>query len=296
MKKIIVYNREKKQLEEEKVYGQKILEYLYTSKTGLFLTKSIFKRKFFSKIYGNRLKTKFSKKKIMDFIIKNSIDTSEFLEDVKSFNSFNDFFIRKLKDGSRPISQDKNSLISVADSRLSVFKIQHDIVIPIKGRYFTLGQITNNENIVKRYLNGICLIFRLAPSDYHHFCFVDSGLQSKIISLGHFYNSVNPIALESNLPVFQSNYREYCEIETENFGCVLHVDVGALGVSKIVQHYPQGTNCKKGQEKGYFEFGGSTCILFFQNKTVEIDEDIIEYSQKGIEVIVKYGSSIGRKI
>lgn len=296
MKKILIYNREKKEIEEEKMYGQKILEYLYTKKTGLFLTKSVLKRKFFSKIYGNQLKTKFSKRKILDFIDKNSIDTSEFLDDINSFKSFNDFFIRKLKDEARPVSQDKDTLISIADSRLSVFKVQHDIVIPIKGRYFTLEQITNDSDLIQKYLNGICLIFRLAPVDYHRFCFVDTGIQGKIVNLGDFYNSVHPIALESNLPVFQSNYREYCEIETENFGHVLHIDIGALGVSKIIQNYPEGQECKKGQEKGYFEFGGSTSILVLKNKTVEIDEDIIEYSRKGIEVLVKYGASIGKKI
>lgn len=295
MKKIIIYNREKKILEEEKIYGQKILEYLYTKKIGLFLTKSIFKRKFFSKVYGNQLKTKFSKRKILDFIEKNSIDTNEFLDDINSFKSFNDFFIRKLKENARPIVKDKNILISIADSRLSVFKIQHDIIIPVKGRYFTLEQITNNSDLIQKYLNGVCLIFRLAPVDYHRFCYVDDGFQNKIIKLGNFYNSVHPIALESNLPVFQSNYREYCEIETENFGTVLHIDIGALGVSKIIQNNPEGKECKKGEEKGYFEFGGSTSILVFCKNTIQIDEDILEYSKQGIEVLVKYGSAIGKK-
>ncbi|GIW22945.1 MAG: phosphatidylserine decarboxylase proenzyme [Candidatus Sericytochromatia bacterium] len=296
MKKILIYNREKKSLEEEKIYGQKILEYLYTKKLGLFFTKSLLKRKFFSKVYGNQLKTKFSKRKILDFIEKNSIDTSEFLDDVNSFKSFNDFFIRKLKPEARPIAMDKDILISIADSRLSVFKIQHDIVIPVKGRYFTLEQITNNSLLIKKYLNGLCLIFRLAPIDYHRFCYLDNGIQKEIIKLGKFYNSVHPIALESNLPIFQSNYREYCEIETENFGDVLHIDIGALGVSKIVQHYPNGKKCFKGEEKGYFEFGGSTSILVFCKDTVEIDKDILEYSKQGIEVLVKYGSAIGRKL
>jgi len=208
----------------------------------------------------------------------------------------NDFFIRKLKDTARPVASSPDILISPADARLSVYKLELDTVIPVKGQKFSLTQLTNDQALSEKYHNGYCLVFRLAPPDYHRFGYIDEGVQGPIIKLGDYYHSVNPVALESNLPVFQRNYREYCEIKTENFGDVLDIDVGAMGVSKMIQNHPKGWNCKKGEEKGYFEFGGSTTILILQSGVAEIDRDILEYSEKGIETIVKYGSAIGKKL
>ena len=53
---------------------------------------------------------------------------------------------------------------------------------------------------------------------------------------------------------------------------------------------------KKGEEKGYFEFGGSTIIHLIQKDTVKIDDDILKYTDQNIEVQVKQGTTIGKKI
>jgi phosphatidylserine decarboxylase len=296
MGKITLYNRERKILENELVYGEPFLRLIYGTGPGLFLAELLLKKKFFSLFYGNLLKKPSSRKKINPYIRDHHINLEEIEDPLDSFASFNDFFIRKLKPEARPVENDPDTLISPADSRLSVFKIKHDTVFPVKGKNFSLFQLTNDTSLSEKYLNGICLVFRLAPADYHRFCYLDNGVQGPVKQLGSFYHSVSPIALESNLGVFEGNYREFCELKTENFGDVLDIDIGAMGVSKIVQNNPGGGAFKKGQEKGYFEFGGSTIVIVMQPGTVRIDDDIFEYSRLGIETLVRYGASIGRAL
>ncbi len=60
-------------------------------------------------------------------------------------------------------------------------------------------------------------------------------------------------------------------------------DIGATMVGAIVQTYKANSFVKKGEEKGYFLFGGSTCILIFEKGKVIIDKDIIENTQNKIE-------------
>jgi phosphatidylserine decarboxylase len=293
---ITLFNRESKKLEEETVFGKSFMGFMYGTKSGKLLTNLVLIKPFFSKFYGNLLKRPSSKKKIEAFIKQHNIDVSEIIAPISSFNSFNEFFIRKLKPEARPVELKPDIFISPADSRLFAYELNNETVIPVKGKKITLSELICDTQLTEKYKNGLCLVFRLAPADYHRFCFVDEGSQSTIKPIGNFFHSVNPIALDSGLPVFQGNYREYCELKTKNFGEILDIDVGALGVSKIIQHFPNGTNFKKGDEKGYFEFGGSTTILILKQGIIKLDEDIMEYSKKGIETLVKYGSPIGKKI
>ena len=81
-------------------------------------------------------------------------------------------------------------------------------------------------------------------------------------------------------------------LKTRNFGTMIQIEVGALLVGKI-QNHPV-TEFKKGDEKGYFELGGSTIILLTQSN-IAVDEDILENSRKGIETKVHYSERIGVK-
>ncbi|MEK7434027.1 MAG: phosphatidylserine decarboxylase [Cyanobacteriota bacterium] len=293
MKKIFLYNRKTKKIEEEIITGKLLIKLIYNNKIGLKLTEKILKKPKFSFWYGNLLKTKRSKNKINSFIKQHSLDINEIEDRLDSFKSFNDFFIRKLKKTSREIDHDKTAFISPADSRLIVYKIEKNTIIPVKGINFKLEQIINNKKIAEKYEDGLCFVFRLAPADYHRFCYIDDGIHGKIKSLGSYYHSVHPIALQSNSEVFQHNYREFCEIQTKNFDEILWLDVGALGVSKIIQNKPLGGEIKKGEEKGYFEFGGSTIIIVTKKNIIKLDDDIKDYSFAGIETKIKYGEKIG---
>ena len=294
---IQVYNRKTKSYEEELVAGKKYIEWTYESPIGKNVTELIAKRKIFSKLYGMYCDTKFSSKKIKSFVDDFNIDMKLAEKNITEFKSFNDFFVRKLTNEARPIDKNPYILISPGDGRLTAYEnIDLDNLVQIKGMTYSLKELINDDSIAEKYSNGICIILRLCPTDYHRFHFVDSGIPTKSTEIkGHYY-SVNPIALNNIPKLFCENKREWSILHSDNFGDVLTIEVGATCVGSIIQTYSPDKTVKKGDEKGYFKFGGSTTILFLEKDTVKIDSDILEQSKIGFECKVNCGEHIGVKI
>lgn len=293
---IQIYNRTTKSYEEELVAGKKLIEWTYESPAGKRLSELIIKKKFFSKIYGLFCDTKFSKRKINDFINNFNIDMNESIKNVNEFTSFNDFFIRELVSEARPIAIEKNILISPGDGRITAYEnIDLDKLVQIKGFTYSLKELINNNEVAAKYKDGVCFILRLCPTDYHRFHFVDSGITCESHHINGHYYSVNPVALNNIPKLFCQNKREWSLFKSDNFGDVLNIEVGATCVGSIIQTYSPNTRVNKGDEKGYFKFGGSTTILFFEKNQIKIDEDILLQSNLGYECRVKLGERIGVK-
>ena len=215
------------------------------------------------------------------------------MEQKQKFTSYNDFFTRKKKDKYLEIDKNKNHLISPADSKLTVYDIKENSMFKIKNSYYSINELLNGNKISEKYKNGKILIFRLEPSDYHRYCYIDNGTKTKNIHVQGVFHTVQNIALKK-YNVYKKNTREYTILNTENFGKVIQVEVGALIVGRIKNHHEE-YKFKKGEEKGYFEFNGSTIILIFKKDKIKIDQDIKENSINHIETIVKYGEKIGTK-
>jgi phosphatidylserine decarboxylase len=295
MEPILLYNRKTRSLEEEAIFEKDVMEFFYGSRLGFFATEFLFKHKWATELYARLQRGPGSKPKIRKFVERHGVNLDELERPIESFNTFNEFFIRRLKSSARPIDSDPASLISIADCRLSAYPIDEDAVYPVKAGSFTIARLLCNEEMAARYSGGLCLIFRLAPVDYHRFGYVDDCEQSPVERVNGFYRSVHPLSLRKMKAVFTENRREYCALKTANFGEVIHIDVGATGVGRIVQHHPGGGRFRRGEEKGYFEFGGSTVILLLKPGVAKIDNDIAEYSARGVETIVRYGERIGAK-
>lgn len=291
------YNRKTKEHEVEKVAGQRYLSWIYSSPIGANILELFVKRKLFSRLYGRYCDTKHSTRKINNFIKELDIDISLSEKQLHQFSSFNDFFIRKLSNDARPIEQDKNTLVSPGDGRLTVFTdINLNKLVQIKDLTYSLKELIDDESVCKKFQGGICLILRLNPSDYHRFHFVDSGVCDETVKIKGYYYSVNPIALNKKEKLFCENKREWSLFHSDNFGDILHVEVGATCVGTIVQTYTPGKRVSKGDEKGYFKFGGSTTILFIQKNDIKIDKDILEQSNSGFETKVLMGERIATKL
>ncbi len=295
MTPILLYHRKTGSIEEETVFEKGAMKFFYGSRLGFLITELILKHRWATEIYARLQHRAGSKSKINRFIETFGIDVAELKRPIESFNSFNEFFIRRLKPEARPIDRNPQSLISIADCRLSVYPIREGEVCPVKARSLAVAELIGDEKIAASYIGGQCLIFRLAPADYHRFCYVDDCEQSPVEVINGLYRSVHPLSLARMKAVFTENRREYCVLRTANFGEVLHVDVGATGVGRIVQNHPRGGRFKRGEEKGYFEFGGSTVILLTRPGVAKIDADIAEHSARGIETIVRYGEKIGAR-
>ncbi|OEU79451.1 MAG: hypothetical protein BA872_04360 [Desulfobacterales bacterium C00003060] len=292
--KILLYNRKTQRIEEEIVFKRRFMDFFYGSVTGRHLTHGFLSRHIISNLYGWLQKTPFSRRKIEPFISQYSINRKEILPPEDGFKSFTDFFIRKLKPGTRPVSDDMDALVAPADSRFLIRQINNDTVISVKGTDYSLEQFLASRTVAAPYINGLCLQFRLAPSDYHRFGFIDRGVQGPVHTINGRLNSVSPLAIEQMPGIMIGNYRQWCFVETIAFGTVVQVEVGAMAVGVIVQHQPYGGQCERGQEKGYFEFGGSTIVILFKPRTVCIDPDILKYSRQGIETLIRYGETVGK--
>jgi phosphatidylserine decarboxylase len=292
MKRHKVYNRRSGQLEAEVSGNVNGLSFLYKSLAGKALTP-IFTRKFVSQSYARYVKSRRSIKRIPSFIRQYNIDLSEVLHPVESFRCLNDFFIRELKSSSRMVDMDPGHLVSPADSRLLVFDLSVQDSLPVKGYWYKLHRFIQNVALAKQYSDGWCYVYRLAPCDYHRFCYIDNGHQETVKRIRGTLHSVNPIALASVNSLMAKNYRELTIMHTENFGTVLHFEVGALMVGKVILHNRIPCSFKKGEEKGWFEFGGSTVVQLFRKNAVQPDADLVEQSAKGIESLVKMGEKVG---
>lgn len=267
------------------------LKKLYNKRIGRMLIKVLINPSI-SKLGGLLLNSRLSKLGIKPFITSNSINMDDY-ED-KNFKSYNDFFIRKIKEDKRKIENDSDILISPCDSKLMVYNISPKSQFTIKNTVYTMENLVKNEAIAKEYENGQLLLFRLTVDDYHRYCYIDNGIKSKNYRIEGLFHTVNPIA-NDHYPIYKENTREYSVLQSENFGNVLMMEVGALMVGKIV-NYHENLEVKKGQEKGRFEFGGSTVIICLKEGQAIIDEDILNNTFDGIETKVQYGEKIGRKM
>lgn len=292
---VYIYDRQSKKIIEENAIKVGGLMFLYKTLTGKLLTNLVLKRRFVSKSYGRVMDGKRSLKQIPKFIEHYNIDVNEIKRPLSSFKSFNDFFIRELKAEARPIDQTPNHLISPADSRLMVWDLSKVEQVPVKGYWYKLNDLVKDEQLAAEFADGWCFMYRLAPSDYHRYGYIDNGRQEKVRKIKGILHSVNRIALAVTNSVMAKNYRELTILHTENFGKVVHIEVGALFVGKVVQRQNGPYTFKRGEEKGWFEFGGSTVIQLIKKDAVKPDADIIEQSLKSIETLVKINEKVGEK-
>ncbi|MGY0395345.1 phosphatidylserine decarboxylase [Fusobacterium sp. SYSU M8A802] len=292
--KIKYIERKTGEIKIEKVPGEKYLKFLYYNPLGELPLNLVVKKKFLTDYYGKQMDKKESTKKIPSFIKEADINIEEAKKTIDQFTSFNDFFYRELKDGARSIDFDENVLTSPADGKILVFEnLKKEKELFIKGDKFTLEEFFQDSELAKKYEGGVFLIVRLAPIDYHRFHFPCDGKISASKLIKGDYFSVSTHAIKKNFRIFCENKREFSILQTKNFGDIAMFEVGATMVGGIKQSYTPDSFVKKGEEKGYFYFGGSTCILVFEKDKIKIDKDLIENTKNGIETKVYMGEKIG---
>ena len=286
-------DRESNKLYEEDVPGKGMLKWLYGSSVGKASLNTLFRRKVVTSLGGWYMDRSWSRKRIPRFVDRYDIDLSHFVQpDGKGFRTFNDFFYRKVKPEKRPIGQ---AIVSPADGRVLAFQPLEGVnSFFIKGSEFSVETFLENRKLAEKYKGGSMVIVRLAPTDYHRFHFPADGEISETKSIKGRYYSVSPLALQKNLRIFCQNHRAHSTLATEKYGDILIAEVGATMVGSIVQSYAPNAKVEKGQEKGYFAFGGSTVILFFEAGKVVIDKDLIANTQQGHETKVNVGATIAQ--
>ncbi|MDD6308919.1 MAG: phosphatidylserine decarboxylase [Clostridia bacterium] len=236
------------------------------------------------------LQSRASKALIKPYIKRHGIDMKPFAG--QTYKSFGAFFARK-----RPLclqSGEDTQLISPCDALVSTYKVDENAVLTIKGSHYQVGDLLGDATLIEQYREGLCLVFRLCPSDYHHYCYIDNGYQKKSHFIEGVLHSVQPIAC-ATYPVFVLNRRVWSLMETEHFGEAVQTEIGALMVGGIVNEKTTGY-FKRGEEKGHFELAGSTITLLFQKEKVKLFSFLEESINTGKEFRVAQGEIIGSAV
>jgi len=271
-------------------FGIYIQKYLPSDSMMTYLTKNVCESK------GRSV----DKQDMIDFINDYHIDwqdcikcnDSETMEECLSkFKTLNDFFIRKKKITISDTTN--NTLCSPADARTVIFKNEKQAKkLWIKGNKYCLNcMLRLTKPLGKYYENANIIISRLAPQDYHRFHSPISGKYHSHYEIEGTYKSVNPTIVNSKKNVYTENARIVYFIETKKFGMVAMCFVGASCIGSIKLH--KKTTIKKGDELGYFGFGGSTIITVIpENKDIHLNSVISKNTRKLRETYMKVGDII----
>lgn len=244
---------------------------------------------YISRTAGAFLSCGLSRFLIRPFIRKNGIDMAQY-EPVR-YASYNEFFSRQIRSGMRPVDPDPRHLIAPCDSKLTALEITEDCRFTLKHTEYTVESLLRDPELARRYMGGYALIFRLTVDDYHRYCYIADGEKGENVRIEGVLHTVNPIA-NDHYPIYKENTREYSVLRSRDFGEIVMMEVGALLVGRIVNHHASA-HVFRGQEKGYFQFGGSTVVLLLEKGAAVIDGDILENSRRNIETVVRMGEKIG---
>ena len=285
------YNRHTGTHETEEIYGEGFLRWAYGNPLGNLSLHAFVKRPAFSKWYGWRMSKPESAHRVLPFIAKYGLDPDDFVETPGSFRSFNEFFFRKLKTAARPI--DAAPVVFPADGRhLGFPDISAIDSFFVKGQRFDLAGLLDDAALAAKYAKGALVLSRLCPVDYHRFHFPAAGTPSETRLINGPLFSVSPIALARNLSYLWTNKRTLTELNTEDFGTILLLEIGATCVGTIQQTFTPGQPVEKGAEKGYFAFGGSSTITIFEPGHATLADDLLENSAKQTELYARVGSAM----
>jgi phosphatidylserine decarboxylase len=299
LSQIQYYHREHDKIEIEKVYGDLMIKLLYSSGPGKLLAP-IFANKYLSKAYGLMQDNILTQLKVPKFVTDFNINLDEYEpgsvevdNQALSYKNFNEFFIRAFRPGKRDVVKDINRMAAPAEARYFGYdRVTDDLVVPVKGKYLSSEGLLRKDSWNKVFKNGPLMIARLCPVDYHRYHYPDDGKTIDNYPIHGQYHSVNPLALKSRGDILIANERRVAILDTKHFGKLAYIEVGAAMVGKIVQSHDEETPFKKGDEKGYFLFGGSTVIIMGEEGRWKPSSDMLENTKNGIETYIKLGDTV----
>lgn len=294
-KPIRYFSRPANQWETEEVYGERSLRWIYGSRSGQWFLWMLVRRKIFSRLYGWLMNRPASRKKIQPFIDQYSINVEEMADTVADFKTFNEFFYRRLKPTARPMSSVREDIAFPADGRhFWVREVGQAQNLYAKGQVFDLASMVGSPELAEPWQGGSAVISRLCPVDYHRFHFPVSGEVVSRREIDGFYYSVNPWALAKNLGYLWENRREMVVMEVPTIGKVGFIAIGATCVGGIHWSHTVPRNVQKGDEAGFFSFGGSCIVTLWPKGAFSPSDDLQKVSLEGFELYAKMGDTQGQ--
>lgn len=283
------FHRYAGRVETEAVYGEGWLRWTYGTLPGRLALHAVAKHAWFSRWYGWRMDRPASARKIAPFIARYGLDPAEFADAPESFRTFNEFFSRRLKPGARPVHPDPRAVVFPADGRhLAVPDVDRATGLFVKGQRLDLRRLLGADGLEAAFAGGVAVLSRLCPVDYHRFHFPVAGSAGKPRLINGPLFSVNPIALRQNLAILWENRRWLTLIQTPALGRVAMLEIGATNVGSVEYTFTEGA-VARGQEKGFFRFGGSAVLTLFEPGRVRLADDLLEQGGQQRELYAHVG-------
>jgi phosphatidylserine decarboxylase len=292
---LVYFDRERGTFENERVYARGFLRWLYNSPSGSLLAPLLVGTPLPSRVWGALHRTRWSRRRIPAFVRRLGIDLSESAKAVAEFASFNEFFTRDLREGSRPVCAEPAVLAAPVDGKVLAYpRIDPRATFRIKRSAFDLEGLLRDRALAATFAGGSMLVCRLGLADWHHFHFPDSGIPGPAVAIRGRYHAGGPYSERALVPLYAQNHRMVASFDSDHFGRMAMVEVGALTVGSIRQRFQPGVRVRKGQPKGYFELGGSTVVLLFRPGAIVLDADLCAFTACEIECYVRMGRPLGR--
>lgn len=248
-----------------------VIKFLYHTVIGRFVLKLLIDPNI-SRASAWLLSSSFSRCLVPLFVRKNRLDMSYYVVPKGGYRSFNDFFTRHMKEEYIEIA--KGELLSPCDGLMTVSDINEDSIFCIKHTEYSLKELLKSEELAQNFQGGTAFIFRLTPAHYHRYIWSTTGFLKNVRRIQGVLHSVQPICHERE-NVFIQNTREYAIVNNATIGSVLQMEIGALLVGKISNHDCSDNRVVcAGQEKGFFEYGGSSIVILIRGK-IELPDEII---------------------
>ncbi len=291
---LVYFDRYAGELKPEGIYGEKPLRWAYETRLGRFCLEAAIKQRWFSGLYGKWADCGCSVKEVLPFIERFGLDTDEFLNAPESYQTFNEFFFRRLRPEARPVADDPGNACFPADGRqLVIPDLSEAATIYAKNQKFELPALLGDTSLAERFSNGTAVISRLCPTDYHRFHYPLAGSPGEPRLINGPLYSVNPIALARNFSYLWQNKRRITQISDSAAGDYLFLEIGATNVGSIVDSSNHNSPVATGEEKGYFKFGGSMVMTLFQAGRFSPAADLVEHSANGVELYARFGDFMG---
>lgn len=283
------------------MYGDGAVKFAYGHWLGRLLGPVI-ASKIFSRIYGKTQDHPKSAQKVPPFIKHFNIPIDQYqkgsLKDNSietSYQSFNEFFIRQFQEGQRTFTTNIHQMGAFAEARyFGHASMSDDLTIPVKGSMLRAVDLIGDAELAQDFIGGPLMIARLCPVDYHRYHYPDDGKTLRAFTVPGDLHSVNPLALKYRQNIFIKNERRVAILETQYFGKLAYIEVGATCVGKIVQSFDELQPFKKGDEKGYFLFGGSTVVVCGEQGKWDPSKDILDNTKSGIETYIQLGDVVAQ--
>jgi phosphatidylserine decarboxylase len=298
-KEIIYFNRSTQTMETELVYGDSAIKFIYDNSFGKILAPLVASKPV-SQLYGCYQNWSISKNKVPPFVEKFDIDLSIYKagsvsaeKKENSYNSFNEFFIREFETNERDFVGGEDKMPAFCEARyFGHEEINGDVKIPVKGKLLDSKDLLGGSKWSESFAGGPLLVARLCPVDYHRYHYPLAGETLDSFQIKGQYHSVNPIALSAKPEIFIVNERRVSILETKKFGKLAYIEVGAAMVGKIIQSHDETKPHDKGDEKGYFLFGGSTVILLGEKGKWSPSADVLTNTKNGVETYLHLGEEV----